>query len=81
MNDHIEANTASGNTTTNASFNGGITVLNGNHNIVIRNTASSNGVTDFNITGKNAVGDILTVYNGSSAVTITSSNPWANFTY
>jgi len=45
-------------------------------NIIIGNSASGNG-TDYNIVPGNSVGQILTV----TGATITTSNPWANFSF
>jgi parallel beta-helix repeat protein len=43
---------------------------------VFRNTAYSNTAENYAISGNNAVGEIL-----SSSDPVTSSNPWANFSF
>ena len=76
----VDGNTAISNNINAVGLRGGIVCIGGNHNLIIRNQATGNGLADYNLTGTNAVGDIITVFS-TSGVPITSANPWANFIY
>jgi hypothetical protein len=76
----VDGNTVISNNINAVGLRGGIVCIGGSHNLIIRNQASGNGLADYNLTGTNAVGDIITVVS-PSGVPITSANPWANFIY
>ncbi len=46
------------------------------NNIIIRNTVSGNGASDYSVPGGNVVGPIIT-----NSGTITNTSPWANFAF
>jgi parallel beta-helix repeat protein len=54
----------------------GIEVLGGTNNIIIRNSVVGGGGNNYNLTGTQIVGPLIT-----TAGTITSANPWANFSF
>lgn len=56
----------------------GIRVTSG-PNIIIRNTAKNNAVTDFDIAGGNKVGPTNDLFDANGV--ITNTNPWANFSF
>ena len=69
----IEGNTAINNPT-------GFSV-DGNGNLIIKNSNRGGTVTAFNLAAGNSVGEMINVYNGGAGATITTSNSWANFLY